>query len=161
MDIGLPPHPSTMRVLFPKPQRFLRIMLTDSDDNGTLQSAASTFPNAVVSSVIVLGPSGNTEPTGEHLTNAGHTADVDVLETGTEDQGTQPDGRANMTVDFGFYRVGVGDIVWMDTVNTNGLYASGETLVNGAVCRLYAANGTTEIPVGRTAILGRLLLVQA
>ncbi|MBI5964972.1 MAG: hypothetical protein HY863_15950, partial [Chloroflexi bacterium] len=111
----------------------------DSDDNGTLQNGG-TLAGAVVALPVTLGP-GATEPTGET-----------DLDGGT--QGAQPDGRANMTVDFGFYRTGIGNLVWLDDVTVNGAYDNGETLVNNAPVSLYAADGTTAIPVGPDGALG-------
>lgn len=111
---------------------------TDSDDNGTRQTAGA-FNNAVISSAVTLGPTGLTEPTGEHLT------DVDINETGTEHQGLQPDGRANMTVDFGFYRVSVGNLVFGD-IDKNGLYVGGtDVLLSGVTVELFTGNGATFI----------------
>ncbi len=73
----------------------------DNDDNGFLQTGG-TFPGAVVSSPVTLGP-GTSEPTGE----------TDLSPSG---QGAA-DNLANMTVDFGFYRVELGNLVFVD-VNT-------------------------------------------
>jgi LPXTG-site transpeptidase (sortase) family protein len=105
----------------------------DADDNGTLTSGK------VVSSVVSLGPTSTSEPTGETDLSGG--------------QG-QPDGQANMTVDFGFYRVEVGNLVYIDN-NGNGNYdGAPETGVSGSSVRLFASNGTTEINVGPDGILG-------
>ena len=105
---------------------------TDSDDNGMLQTVAP-LNGAVIAQAVTIGA---TEPIGEG-----------DLETGVG-QGEQPDDRANMTVDFGFYRTTIGNIVWLEDVAVDGAYAVGETLVDGASVRLYAADDTTEIPVG-------------
>ncbi|WKZ34688.1 MAG: sortase [Anaerolineales bacterium] len=111
----------------------------DSDDNGTLQTGGS-FDGAVVSLAITLGP-GTVEPTGES-----------DLETGVG-QGSQPDGRANMTVDFGFYRLELGNLVFLD-VNGNGLNDAGDTPFQGATVQLFASDGTTEITIGPDGVLG-------
>ena len=108
----------------------------DSDDNGVLQTGA-TFTGAVVSSPITLGPSAN-EPTGE----------TDLSPSG---QGA-PDDLANMTVDFGFYSVELGNLIFVD-VNNNGIYDAGDTPLTGATVQLYSSNGT-EINVGPDGILG-------
>ena len=108
----------------------------DSDDNGILQTGA-TFPGAVVSSPVTLGP-GTSEPTGE----------TDLSPSG---QGAA-DNLANMTVDFGFYRAELGNLVFVD-VNNNGMYDAGDTLLAGATVQLYSSNGT-EINVGPDGILG-------
>ena len=114
------------------------LVTTDSDDNGMLQSAAP-LNGAVIAQAVTLGP---TEPLNEG-----------DLETGVG-QGEQPDNRANMTVDFGFYRTSIGNIVWLEDVTVDGAYAVGETLINNASVRLYAADGATEILVGGDGRLG-------
>ncbi|MCG2785105.1 MAG: isopeptide-forming domain-containing fimbrial protein [Anaerolineae bacterium] len=114
---------------------------TDADDNGALIGAR------VLSQPVLLGLTGNTEPTGEIAAQ---------LESGIlGNQGAQPDGRANLTVDFGFYRVEIGNLVFFDA-NRNGTYvpADGDTTMDGANVRLYAANNLNEIPVGPDGILG-------
>ncbi len=114
----------------------------DSDDNGTLQTSGA-FNGQVVSLPVTLGPTGLTEPTGE--------TDLE----GGVGQGTQPDGRANMTVDFGFYRVSVGNLVYTDG-DENGNYdgAPLDAPLANITVRLYASDGTTEILVGPDGILG-------
>ncbi len=100
----------------------------DLDDNGSFQTVGG-FVGGVASSPVTLG---GTEPVGE----------PDPL-------GVQPDDRANMTVDFGFYRTVIGDQVWLDE-NINGKYDNGEALVNGADVRLYVSDGTTDVEVRNT-----------
>lgn len=124
----------------------------DSDDNGMLQTVGA-YVGGVASSPVTLGALN--EPTGEHQTIVGHTADVDALEAGAEHQGSNSDNRANMTIDFGFYQVGVGDIVWIDNVTVDGNYAVGETLQNGATVSLFAGNGTTQLAVASNGVWQR------
>jgi LPXTG-site transpeptidase (sortase) family protein len=109
----------------------------DDDDNGTLQNAG-TFGGAVLSSVVTLGP-GTVEP----LTEA------DLSPTG---QGAI-DSRANMTVDFGFYRLELGDLVFED-VNNNGTFDAGDIPLQNVLVQLFAADGTTEIITGADGIPG-------
>ncbi len=111
--------------------------VTDSDDNGRTTFTGSTV-NDVASAAVTLGP-GTGEPTNE----------LDVSATG---QGTT-DNRADMTVDFGFYRVALGNQVFID-VDNSGTYNAGDTNLSGATVQLYASNGTTEINVGPDGILG-------
>jgi LPXTG-site transpeptidase (sortase) family protein len=108
----------------------------DSDDNG-ISSITGSATNYVASAAVTLGP-GTDEPTGE--------ADLSTYGQGTADN------RANMTVDFGFYRGSLGDLVFVD-VNNSGTYDAGDTLLAGAVVQLYSSNGT-EINVGPDGILG-------
>ena len=113
---------------------------TDSDDNGTLQTAGG-FNGAVLSGAVTLGPTA-IEPTND--------GDADP----TNPPGEAPDAQSNRTVDFGFYRGQLGNLVYVD-VNTNGTYDAGtDTLLAGATVQLYASNGTTEITVGPDGILG-------
>lgn len=119
---------------------------TDVDDNGTLDNSGGAFDGAVVSEAITLGgPVGGTEPIGET---------ADQLESGVlGNQGNQPDDHANMTVDFGFYRVQLSNLIFVD-LNRDGTYAGSDVPHAGAVVQLFAGNGTTEINVGPDGILG-------
>lgn len=109
----------------------------DDDDNGALQTAGA-FNGAVISPAVTIGPLSG-EPTGETDLSGG--------------QGSA-DNRANMTVDFGFYRLELGDLTFVD-VDNDGLYTAGtDTPLAGATVQLFAADGVTEINVGADGILG-------
>ena len=85
----------------------------DNDDNGINPADPTTYPTAgVLSGPVHLGP---TEPTGEAV-------------SGTP--GDAPDTRSNLTVDFGFYKLEVGNRVWIDA-NNDGKFDAGETPVQG------------------------------
>lgn len=139
--------------------------LTDNDrdnfDDGAKQTATPFYAGGVLSQQLMLSPS--TEPSDETTlgmpgatggTTPGHPQTLD----GTANGATILDNNANLTVDFGFYTQKLGDIVFGDvstTANTNnGLLNSGETGVAGAVLKLFAADGVTEIPVGPDGLLG-------
>ena len=111
---------------------------TDSDENGR-STITGNRVDYVASAAVTLGP-GTTEPLNE----------TDLSATG---QGAA-DGRANMTVDFGFYRQEVGDVVFVD-LNNSGIFDGVPTdaLLSGAQVQLYSSNGT-EINVGPDGILG-------
>ena len=112
----------------------------DSDDNGTLQTAGA-FNGSVISSAVTLGP-GTVEPTNDN--------DADP----TNPPGEAVNSQNNRTVDFGFYRVELGNVVFLD-IDSNGSYDAGtDTLLAGATVQLFASNGTTEINVGPDGILG-------
>ncbi|MCQ3978040.1 MAG: hypothetical protein DPW09_31835, partial [Anaerolineae bacterium] len=51
---------------------------------------------------------------------------------------------SNLTIDFGFYRLSLGDQVWFDN-NNNGLLDGSETGAPGITVRLYDATGTTVL----------------
>jgi LPXTG-site transpeptidase (sortase) family protein len=113
------------------------LVVSDTDDNGTRQNAGA-FSGAVISSAVTLGP-GSTEPTGEtDLSGSGQGA---------------VDNRADMTVDFGFYRQQLGNLVFED-VNIDGVFNGGDTTIANATVQLFAADGVTEINVGPDGILG-------
>ncbi|MCE9645064.1 MAG: DUF11 domain-containing protein [Chloroflexi bacterium] len=111
----------------------------DSDDNGTLQTGAP-LSGAVISSVITLGPDAVSEPSGE--------TDLDVSLPGNH-QG-QPDTHANMTVDFGFYTIQLGNLIWDDT-NNNGLLDGGESGINAVDVQLWTGDGTLQLASTTTA----------
>lgn len=111
----------------------------DSDDNGTRQTAGA-FNGAVISGAVTLGP-GTVEPTTD--------ADADP----TNPPGESPDNQSNRTLDFGFYRGQLGNLVFIDA-NNDGAFSAGETPLAGATVQLFAADGTTEIAVGVDGILG-------
>lgn len=111
----------------------------DSDDNGTRQTGG-TFSGAVISGVVTLGPNAN-EPTN----------DTDIPTPNPP--GESPNNQSNLSVDFGFYRLQLGNLVYQD-INENGTYDAGDLPLAGARVLLFASDGVTEIPVGPDGILG-------
>jgi LPXTG-site transpeptidase (sortase) family protein len=132
------PDPDTGLVAGPADDDF------DIDDNGTRDSnSASAFYKAVISKAVTLGPNGDTEPIGEVAAQ---------LESGVlGNQGHQPDAHANMTVDFGFYKVAIGDLIFLDN-DDSGHSNAGDTPIDSVVVKLF--NGTDEVQVGPDGILG-------
>ena len=116
-------------------------LATDNDDNGRTTNLGSGGVNYVASAAVTLGPDTN-EPIGDNdpLTNP---------ETGEE-----VDNQSNRTVDFGFYRLEIGNLVFIDNGTFNGAYDLGETLLANAQVRLYSGNNGTQIFVGADGILG-------
>ena len=102
----------------------------DSDENGLTQTSG-TFDGAVISNAITLGP-GASEPTND--------GDMPLANP----FGESPDDYSNRSVDFGFYRVSLGNLVFLDA-NGNGTYDGPDSPIPGAEVRLFAANGTTQI----------------
>ncbi|MFZ5818275.1 MAG: sortase [Chloroflexota bacterium] len=114
---------------------------TDSDDNGSTTFSGNAV-DFVASRAVTLGP-GASEPTGETDPAANPLP------------GEAPDGQSNRTVDFGFYRLRLGNLVFQD-IDENGVYdaAAGDLPLSGARVLLFASDGVTEIPVGPDGILG-------
>jgi hypothetical protein len=96
----------------------------DNDDNGNL-NATGPLAGYVLSDVINVTE--GTEPTTEAPDN--------------NDDATIPDANSDLTVDFGFYSLALGDYMWFDT-NGDGQQSPGEAPVVGATVRLLAPDGT-------------------
>jgi hypothetical protein len=115
-----------------------------SGENGIdISGAANSIQtNGILSNSITLG-AGVSEPVGE--------SDLSASGQGAAD------GLADMTVDFGFYRLCVGNVVFNDmgagANRDNGIFDSGEIGRANVRIRLYNSTGT-EIPVGADGILG-------
>jgi uncharacterized repeat protein (TIGR01451 family) len=82
---------------------------------------------------------------------AGHVASSVV----TLDPGNEPvndgdaDNTSNLSIDFGFYTMNLGNRVWIDA-NNNGVIDPDEAPVAGATVTLYAGDGTTVISTTTT-----------
>ena len=107
----------------------------DNDDNG--EARRSGFYSGGVLSPSVTVTAG-AEPTGENPDN---------------NPGGTPDTNSNLTVDFGFYTTALGNQVWLDDgtgggTADNGLLDGTESGMDSVVVKLFAGDGTTEVPVG-------------
>jgi protocatechuate 3,4-dioxygenase beta subunit len=111
----------------------------DNDDNGINNAAPIT--NGILSGAITLGPNAD-EPTGE----------TDLSPSG---QGAV-DAQANMTVDFGFFRLSVGNQLWIDS-NNNGTLDGGESGTALAGVRVELYDGATLVAVTTTDANGAYL----
>ncbi len=80
----------------------------DNHNNGIAD--ANPAANGIKSAPVTLGPGGNT-PVGE--------ADL-----GPGGAGGSADDHSNLTVDFGFYKLSIGNQLWYDT-NNDGIYTPG------------------------------------
>jgi len=112
---------------------------TDSDDNGVTTFSGQSV-NYVSSRAVSIGPGAN-EPLLESdpLVNP--------------EPGEAPDDQSNRTVDFGFYRLQLGDLIFQD-FNLNGTYDGGDSPLPNANVQVFASDGVTEINVGVDGILG-------
>ncbi len=111
----------------------------DNDDNGTRDGSGK-----VLSRTIDVGIN---EPLTENPYN--------------NNDATVPDSLSNLTVDFGFYGLSVGNLVFNDGGAggnyNNAAFDSGETGIGGVTVRLYAENGTTLLMTKTTDNNGKYL----
>jgi len=105
---------------------------TDNDDNGTTSGVLGTANGIVVSLPVTLGPTAN-EPVGE----------IDPTSATFPDP--TADDRSNTTVDFGFYTMTLGNLVWFDA-DDNGLVNGTETGLDGVTVYLYPVGGNLAGP---------------
>jgi hypothetical protein len=79
------------------------------------------------------------------LGSGGFVASTAVsLTVGGEPSNDGDGANGNLTIDFGFYQLSVGDQVWLDS-NNNGLLDVGEIRLGGVTVVLYDATGTTPL----------------
>ncbi|MFN8487769.1 MAG: SdrD B-like domain-containing protein [Caldilineaceae bacterium] len=107
----------------------------DNDNNGV-----NLLANAVRSNPVTVGPAGS-EPLGE----------IDLV-GGINPQGPQPDGNANMTLDFCFtpQLYNLGNRVWYDA-NNNGLLDGSEQGIDNVAVHLLDSAGATVLATTTTA----------
>ena len=118
---------------------------TDNDDNGDRQTVGF-YTGGVLSSVATLQGG---EPIGELPAN-----DQSAPLGKTPNQvDPAPDSQSNLTVDFGFYTLSLGDRIFLDPEN-NGLRDFGTVSINDVPIRLYTGDGSAEIPIGPDSLLG-------
>ena len=109
----------------------------DNNDNGTTVDVAG-----VTSGVVTLGPLA-VEPTNEVLRSGSATDD---------DNDAFADNQSNVSVDFGFYTVRIGNQVWLDNgagANfDNGDYDTDETPISGVDVELWLDDGDNVFEPG-------------
>ncbi len=109
---------------------------TDSDDNGTTTGTLGTPTGIVVSLPVTLG---GAEPVGEPDPTSATFPDP------------TPDNRSNTTVDFGFYTMTLGNLVWFDA-NDNGIVDGTEAGLDGVTLYLFPAGGNLAGPPLATTV---------
>ena len=115
---------------------------TDRMDNGADPASNNPSTAGVTSANIVVG------------NGALPLLEPDVTASGIGAHAAIGDARDNLTVDFGFYKLCLGDFLWRDN-NNNGVYNSAtESGLANATVKLYQSDGTTEVAVGPDGILG-------
>ncbi|HNO30140.1 MAG TPA: sortase [Anaerolineales bacterium] len=117
----------------------------DSDENGLYQTGGA-FDGAVISNAVTLGVDGfgvPNEPTDDD--------DMPIANP----FGESPDRQSNRTVDFGFYRASLGNLIYLDS-NANGTYDGVDSPISGALVELFVRNGgtDTEILTGPDGLIG-------
>ena len=125
---------------------------TDATDKGV--DAADPTVAGISSATITLGA-------GLQPLNESATGDNDGVGTTTS-----IDANNNMTIDFGFYKLSVGDLVWKDDGNAgatpaninNGIFDAGEAGITGVRVELY--KGSTLVAVTTTDGSGNYLFTE-
>ncbi len=123
----------------------------DTDSDATFAGENGILPDGQANNVQNVGVLSNTITLGPDISEPLNETDVSA-----DDKG-QFDGYANLTVDFGFYRLGVSGTVWNDsgagTNTNNGIFDDSENGLANFRVRIFQANGS-EISVGADGILG-------
>jgi hypothetical protein len=114
---------------------------TDKNDNGVDPASSNPSTAGVLSADIVVG------------TGALPASEPDVTGSGAGAHAAIGDARDNLTVDFGFYSLVLGNLIFLDATG-NGTFDGIDTPLSGAIVKLYQSNGTTEVAVGPDGILG-------
>ncbi|HZS05023.1 MAG TPA: C25 family cysteine peptidase [Blastocatellia bacterium] len=115
---------------------------TDQQDNGVDPAGNDPSTAGVLSASFTVGAA------------AQPTAEPDYTSSGPGAHGASGDVTDNLTVDFGFYTLTLGNLVF-DDINKNGSYDSTTDVgIQGATVKLYQSDGTTIVPVGPDGILG-------
>ena len=104
----------------------------NNNDDG-VETGTALVVQYVASRVINLVP--GTEPTND--------------EAPVEDVNASGDWNSNYSVDFGFYKLTLGNVVWED-INNDGLQNNGEPSLSNVSVTLYNAVGTTVISTTQT-----------
>lgn len=112
---------------------------TDRRDNGVDSSSPSAAGISSGSIVVASGGMPASEP--------------DFTGSGVAAHGPNGDATDNLLVDFGFYRLTLGNLCFNDS-NNNGMFGGSDVGLAGCVIKLFQSNGTTEVPVGPDGILG-------
>ncbi len=114
---------------------------TDQRDNGVDPASNNPSTSGVLSSPFDLGE--GLQP----------IAEPDVTGSGNGANSPNGDAADNLTVDFGFYCLAIGNLVFVDN-NTNGTFDGGDVGLAGAGLALFQSDGTTLVRVGLDGILG-------
>jgi pimeloyl-ACP methyl ester carboxylesterase len=145
------------------PSNFADNAILAGFSNTTLQSSDDTDSDAAFAGengILLGGQANNIQNVGilSEAINLGPNISEPLNETdaSADDKG-QFDGYANLTVDFGFYRLGLSGTVWNDrgtgTNANNGIFDDGESGLANFRVKVFQSNGG-EIPVGSDGILG-------
>lgn len=114
---------------------------TDQRDNGVDPAGNNPSTAGVLSSSFNLGAA--LQP----------TAEPDFTASGNGAHGPNGDVTDNLTVDFGFYCIAIGNLVFEDQ-NASGTFDGADVGVAGAGLALFQSDGTTIVRVGLDGILG-------
>jgi Carboxypeptidase regulatory-like domain/SdrD B-like domain len=123
----------------------------DIDSDSFLGGENGILPGGEANNVQNLGVLSGTISVGPNISEQ-----LNETDSSADDKG-QFDGYANLTVDFGFHRLGLSGTVWSDGGTgpnaNNGILDNGENGLPNFRVRLFQTNGS-EIPVGSDRIFG-------
>jgi pimeloyl-ACP methyl ester carboxylesterase len=118
----------------------------DTDSDSTQAGENGILPNGQRNNIQNVGVLSGSITLGPNLSEPQNETDVSGSDKGEFDK------YSNLTVDFGFYRLGLSGTVWNDTGNRNGYLDNGENGLANYRVKLFQSSG--EIPVGNDGILG-------
>lgn len=118
----------------------------DTDSDSTQAGENGVLPGGQRNNVQITGILSGSITLGPNLSEPHGETDVSGSDKGEFDR------YANLTVDFGFYRLGLSGTVWNDAGTHNGYLDSGENGLSNYRVKLFQTGG--EIPVGLDGILG-------
>jgi pimeloyl-ACP methyl ester carboxylesterase len=118
----------------------------DTDSDSTQAGENGILPNGQRSNIQNIGILSGSITLGPNLSEPQNETDVSGSDKGEFDK------YSNLTVDFGFYRLGLSGTVWNDSGNRNGYLENGENGLANYRIKLFQSSG--EIPVGNDGILG-------
>ncbi len=121
----------------------------DADSDSTRGGENGISPNGQANEIQNVGVLSNTISLGPNLSEPTGESDVSA------DDKSQFDPYADLTIDFGFYRLGLSGTVWNDggAAGNNGVLDFGENGLANYRVRVFQSTGT-ETAVGADGILG-------
>jgi hypothetical protein len=131
------------------PSGIYQVAITNSLTEGIL--AGATLPSATLTDDVDNNNNGNASYSSGNTPNITYSAISDTItlksrleptnETDEDDIASQPDNMSNLTVDFGFYSLNIGNYVWLDE-DADGIQDAIEPDIEGVELDLYSSGGS-------------------